>query len=167
MMCFEEQGWIAGGAGKFETLTAEFVSGGQIARNHVVGGFTAKGDEQLVLVAQFLAKYTGLRKRLEDVRRGKALGCHQGHAQCSLEMNLLPEAALYPAGMQPVQVPCKWAIASGLADRSGCCPAWPIVAGLLARPAAVCVRQCFRLGLADLWNCDSSVDASRRASRGS
>ena len=94
MMCFEEQGWIAGSAGKFETLTAEFVSGGQIAGNHVVGGFTAKGDEQLVLVAQFLAKYTGLGKGLEDVRRGKALGCHHGHAQRSLEMNLLPKAAL-------------------------------------------------------------------------
>ena len=62
MMCFEEQGWIAGSAGKFETLTAEFVSGEQIAGNHVVRGFTAKGDEQLVLVAQFLAKYAGLRK---------------------------------------------------------------------------------------------------------
>ena len=36
MMCFEEQGWIAGSAGKFETLTAEFVSGKQIAGNHVV-----------------------------------------------------------------------------------------------------------------------------------
>ena len=70
MMCFEEQGWIAGSAGKFETLTAEFVSGEQIAGNHVVRGFTAKGDEQLVLVAQFLAQDAGLGKRLEDVRRG-------------------------------------------------------------------------------------------------
>ena len=128
MMCFEEQGWIAGSAGKFETLTAEFVSGAQIAGNHVVRGFTAKRDEQLVFVAQFLAKHAGLGKGLEDVRRGKALGCHHGHAQCSLEMNLLPQAALgYPARMQPVQVPCL----SGQSPRD-----WPIVSGLAVRPSA-------------------------------
>ena len=125
MMCFEEQGWIAGSAGKFETLTAEFVSGGQIAGNHVEEHHR-KGRRTTRFVAQFLAKYAGLGKRLEDVRRGKALGCHHGHAQCSLEMNLLPKAALaIRQGCTSSSPLLRWAIASGLADRlRACCPAF-------------------------------------------
>ena len=118
MMCFEEQGWIAGSAGKFETLTAEFVSGGQIAGNHVVGASPQRATNNSFWSPSF-SQSMGLGKRLEDVRRGKALGCHHGHAQCSLEMNLLPEAALaIRQRITAVRVPCL----SGQSPRD-----WPIV----------------------------------------
>ena len=109
MMCFEEQGRIAGSAGKFENVTAEFVSGGQIAGNHVIAGFTAKGDEQLVLVARFLRG-----KLCEPWRRPRGRPARQSlwppswsRPTQSGDESPVEGDPRYPARMQPVRVPCS------------------------------------------------------------